>query len=177
MKFRSILLLIACCYFTANLDAQKLEFFGDVPENLKRSTVTLFFEGRVNQRVLPATFIAFKAAGYSVFLDGERRPSFGGLVTSVTVRDTTFTRRSKEVVVRKIHENTPSDLIVTVKGTFTDLAVRKVFINIIDRRTGELLQCITRTLRNTSLNYLEYSEELRDILINLPENTKNVNRR
>jgi len=164
MKKRCLLRLLSLCYCTNFLSAQTLEFVGEIPNDLKPSTVTLFLEGNCDKRLLPATFLAFKAAGYRVFVDGERRPRFGGLVTTVTVSDTTFTRKGQNSVVRSIHENQLTDLIVVIDGSFSNIAIRSVFLNIIERKTGELLQSISCRQRNVSLGFDRYTDELLSIL-------------
>jgi len=103
MKTRYLFLLLSLFYVYTGVQAQTLEYIGDIPDDLKGGKVTLFLQGNCDHRLLPATFLAFKTAGYRVFVDGERRPRFGGLVTTVTVSDTTFTRKGKNAVVRSIH--------------------------------------------------------------------------
>lgn len=164
MKKRYLFLFLSFYCLISLLSAQTLEFIGEVPDDLKGANVTLFLEGNCDNRLLPATFLAFKAAGYRVFVDGERRPTFGGLVTTVTVSDTTFTRRGQNAVVRNIHENNLTDLVVVINGSFTNIGIRSVFVNIIERQTGELLQTISCRQRNVSLGFDRYTDELLAIL-------------
>lgn len=164
MKNKYLLTLICILSISISSQAQTLEFVGDIPGDLKASTVTIFFEANCDDRARSATFLAFKAAGYRVFVDGERRPRFGGLVTNVTVGDTTFSRKSQNILIRNIHGNQPTDLIATVSGGFTYVNVKRVFIDIIDRKTGEVFQSISCRQRNVALGYDRYSDELLSIL-------------
>ena len=164
MNYKYLISLFSIFFLYSNASAQILEFVGEIPEAFKGSSVTVFYEGECDDRVRSATFLALKAAGYRVFVDGERRPQFGGLVTSVMVSDTTFTRRGRDVVVRSIHGNQPTDLVATVSGSFSNVNVRRIFIDIINQQTGELLQSITCKQRNVSLGYDRYSVELLSIL-------------
>jgi len=164
MKTSPLFLFLFVYAFTCVSSAQTLEYIGEIPDDLKGANVTLFLEGNCDKRLLPATFLAFKAAGHRVFVDGERRPTFGGLVTTVSVSDTTFTRRAKNAVVRNIHENELTDLIVVIDGSFSNIAIRSIFIHIIERQTGELLQTISCRQRNVSLGFDRYTDELLAIL-------------
>ncbi len=164
MIYKYLVALLFLVTFSFNSRAQTLEFYGKIPTAFKESSVTIFYEGSCDRRVRSATFRAFKAAGYRVFIDGERQPRFGGLTTNVTVGDTTFTRKSKDILIRSIHGNQPTDLVVTVSGWFTNVSVKRVFLDIIDRQTGELLLAITCQQRNISLGFDKYSDELLSIL-------------
>ena len=160
MELQSVFLALAMVISATVAGAQTLEAFGSVPQVFRGGTVTLFFEGDCDHRLIPATFIAFKDAGYQVHVDGERRPQSGGLVLTATVGDTTFTRRGSNPLVRSIHENELTDLVVTINGNSSYINIRQIFLNIIDRRTGQLLQSISCRQRNVSLGYDRYSEEL-----------------
>ena len=161
MKLLLICCLSVCCSLCS---AQVLRSFGSIPEDLRASSVTLFLEGSCDDRIVPATFEALARNGYALMLDGERRPTFGGLVTTVTVSDTTFTRKAKNAVVRSIHENAPTPLVMVIRGSFTFTGIRRVFVNIIERETGQLLQTISCLQRSPNIGYDRYRDELAEIL-------------
>ncbi|MFK8056660.1 MAG: hypothetical protein AB8F78_11120 [Saprospiraceae bacterium] len=161
------LVLLALFCLTLPLQAQKLEFIGEIPKDLEKASLTLYFQGKkaknFNQS-LSGTFLAFKAAGFQVHVNGERRLGYGGQVSSATGIETDRKQAGMDITVSPIHENAPTELVANIRGKFRNAAVRGLSVSIIDRATGELLMLINTQKPNDAIMYNKLYQELSSIL-------------
>ena len=84
-------------------------------------------------------------------------------LTSVTVADTTFNRRSQDLVIRRIHATEQPDYVLTITGDYRVMAVAHLDMRVIGFQTGELFAHAAAVSSVANTRYSAMEQALREM--------------
>ena len=136
---------------------------GELPHSTMANKVLVYVNGDCSYRALNRVFAVLTDLNYRVLLDGERQRVHSGLVTSVTVADTTFNRRSQDLVIRRIHATEQPDYVLTITGDYRVMAVAHLDMRVIGFQTGELFAHAAAVSSVANTRYSAMEQALREM--------------